>query len=200
MVETDQRYVDRLLAAYGDGLFDDEPRAHFPEHSIELEVVLLQYLYPEVPFRIVPLLVGSFHDRIESRRSPLQAHDIARMVAALQEVERQTPEPVCYLISGDLAHLGPKFGDPPLQDQQLRHSLRRDRELLAHLTAADHERYFQSVAEERDERRICGLSPTYMTLATTRPQHGRVVAFEQFSADDRRESVSFAAATFHRGY
>ena len=41
-------------------LFDD-PCAHLPEHSIELEVVLLQYLFEgRRPFRIVPLLVGSF--------------------------------------------------------------------------------------------------------------------------------------------
>ena len=35
VAETDQRYIDLLVANYGDGLFDDE-LAHLPEHSIEL--------------------------------------------------------------------------------------------------------------------------------------------------------------------
>ena len=34
------------------------------------------------------------------------------MVAALRNAEAAAGEPVCYLISGDLAHIGPKFGDP----------------------------------------------------------------------------------------
>ena len=34
-----------MAARYGDGLFDEELPAHYPEHSIELEVVFLQYLF-----------------------------------------------------------------------------------------------------------------------------------------------------------
>src|SRR5262249_29519398 len=60
---TDQGYIDCLVRHYGDGLFDDELMAHLPEHSIELEVVFLQYLYEDLrPIRIVPLVVGSFED------------------------------------------------------------------------------------------------------------------------------------------
>src|SRR5262249_35023684 len=63
VARTDQDYIDRLVKHYGDGLFDDELRAHLPEHSIELEVVVLQYLYERVrDIRIVPLVVGSFYD------------------------------------------------------------------------------------------------------------------------------------------
>ena len=48
--------------------------AHLPEHSIELEVVLLQYLYEgKRPFRIVPLVVGSFHDCVDSGTEPSRA-------------------------------------------------------------------------------------------------------------------------------
>src|SRR6202011_3580482 len=62
IARTDQAYIDRLAAHYGDGLFDD-PVAHLPEHSIELEVVFLQFWYNQRrPFRIVPLVVGTFQD------------------------------------------------------------------------------------------------------------------------------------------
>src|SRR5262249_55519986 len=73
VVPTDQAFADRLVESYGDGLFDD-PFAHVPEHSIELEVVFLQYLFEKVrPIRIVPLVVGSFHDRVESGDEPMDA-------------------------------------------------------------------------------------------------------------------------------
>ena len=69
IARTDQAYIDRLVRHYGDGLFDDE-LAHLPEHSIELEVVFLQYLYEgRRPFRIVPLVVGSFDDCVAKGKS-----------------------------------------------------------------------------------------------------------------------------------
>src|SRR5262249_43477378 len=94
VVPTDQAYINRLVAHYGDGLFDDEA-AHLPEHSIELEVVFLQYLYENRrPFRIVPLLVGSFQDCILLRNAPSARLDIGRMIAALRRAEEETSEPI----------------------------------------------------------------------------------------------------------
>src|SRR5262249_11312236 len=45
ILPTDQDHIDRVVRHYGEGLFDDELQAHLPEHSIELEVVLLQWYY-----------------------------------------------------------------------------------------------------------------------------------------------------------
>jgi AmmeMemoRadiSam system protein B len=197
-VETDQASVDRIEQHYGDGLFDD-PFAHLPEHSIELEVVLLQYLLEERgPFRIVPLLVGSFRDCVQGERDPARAADIARMVSALRAAEAAAGESVCYLISGDLAHIGPKFGDPdPVSEAQLTASRERDEAILTQLSAADPAGYFGVIAAEGDERRICGLSPTWLTLAATQPCTGRVLHYGRHVAPDGHESVSFAAAAFY---
>jgi len=110
VVPTDQDYIDRLVGPFGAGLFDDEWLAHLPEHSIELEVVILQYLYEgKRPIRIVPLVVGSFFDCIAGGVQPTTKPDIARMVESLRRAEADTAEPICYIISGDLAHIGPSF-------------------------------------------------------------------------------------------
>lgn len=197
--ETDQSYVDRLVKHYGDGLFDD-PVAHLPEHSIELEVVLLQYLLehrPE-PFRIVPLLVGSFGDCVDAGRPPSDAADISRMVSALRKAEEEAGEEVCYLISGDLAHIGPKFRDPkPVDEPWLKVSRSQDEKILDQLAAADPTGYFDVIAAEGDERRICGLPPTWLTLAAVRPLHGRVLHYNQYAHPTGHESVSFASAAFY---
>lgn len=195
-VETDQAFVDRIVSRYGDGLFDD-PAAHVPEHSIELELPPLQFLYDE-PVRIVPLLVGSFGDGVEENRPPVDAPDVRRMADTLAAAEMEAGEPVCYLISGDLAHIGPKFDDPlPLDDARLGASRTQDERLMAALTRADADGYFRVIADEADERNICGLPPTYLTLLAARPTAGRVLHYQQFVAADRSESVSFAAAAFY---
>jgi hypothetical protein len=196
---TDQTYIDRLVAHYGDGLFDDEI-SHLPEHSIELEVVFLQYLYEKKrAIRIVPLVVGSFQDCVETGLSPAAQNDIRRMVEALRKVEEETDEPICYLISGDLAHIGPKFGDAaPVGNRTLEQSEKQDRALLRHAEAIDMPAYFEVLAREKDARRICGFPPTYTLLEALRPSRGSLFHYDQYVQPRGNESVSFASMAFYR--
>jgi AmmeMemoRadiSam system protein B len=200
IVPTDQAFLDRLVHHYGDGLFADEWLAHFPEHSIELEVVLLQYLYEgERPIRIVPLVVGSFHDSVLTGDSPLVQEDIERMVAALRQVEAETSEPICYIISGDLAHIGPKFNDgEELSAALLDHSRAQDQALLRHAEAADPLAYFRVIAAEADARNICGLPPSFLTLEALRPSSGKLLHYDRYLHPRGHESVSFASMAFYR--
>jgi AmmeMemoRadiSam system protein B len=197
VVETDQDYVQRIAEAYGDGVFAD-PLAHAPEHSIELEVVLLQFLLGQKrPFKIVPLLVGSMQDCVEEQADPSAKEDIARMVKVLRQVEEQSQEPVCYVISGDLAHIGPKFDDPrPVDAPWLAESRDKDQRVLQALQAADSRRFFQTIAAEGNARRICGLSPTWLALQVAQPAHGQTLHYQQYVHPEGYESVSFAAAAF----
>ncbi len=197
-VPTDTEYVDRIAAHYGDGVFDDELEAHIQEHSIEFQAVLLQYvLSGKRPFTIVPLLIGSFHECIEAGLPPSCRHDIQRMIEALKRAE--AGKRVCYLASGDLAHIGPKFGDPRLVDDPwLDLSRRQDHRLLERAAAVDLDGFFQVVVDERDTRRICGFPPTYTLLAALEPGRGRVLHYDQYVAPDGQESVSFASVAFYR--
>ena len=198
IVRTDQHYIDRLVRHYGDGLFDDEI-AHLPEHSIELEVVFLQYLYENRrPFRIVPLLVGSFQDAVQSGVPPRVQPDIGRLIEALRRTEAEIGEPVCYLISGDLAHLGPKFGDAhPVGESLLKQSWQQDQALLRCAEAGDPCGFFRLIAEESDRRRICGLAPLYTVLEAAGRSHGRLLHYDQYVHPLGHECVSFASVAFY---
>ena len=197
---TDQTYIDGLVKHYGDGLFDDELMAHMPEHSIELEIVFLQYLFEgKKSFRVVPLVVGSFQDAVNERTAPSKQDDIKRMVEALRAMERETKEDICYLISGDLAHIGPKFGDYcPAAGSWLDDSRESDQAILRQAEAADPTGYFNVIAAENDCRRICGLPPTYMVLEALRPGSGKVLHYDQYVHPRGHESVSFASVAFYR--
>jgi AmmeMemoRadiSam system protein B len=196
---TDPPFIDRLVAGYGDGLFDDELMAHLPEWSVELEVVFLQYLFAgKRPIRIVPLVVGSFHDSVLLSSPPAERDDVGRMVAALREATAAAGEPVCTIISGDLAHVGPKFGDEGLlTDDFLAHSREQDQSILARAAATDPAGYFGVIADEQDARRICGLPPTYTVLEALRPGRGKVLHYDQYVHPHGHESVSFASVGFY---
>ncbi|MCS7159687.1 MAG: AmmeMemoRadiSam system protein B [Gemmatales bacterium] len=198
IVQTDKRYIQHLADAYGDGLFDDEP-AHWPEHSIELQVLFLQYCFPDTPFRIVPIAVGSFQDCIEQARLPEEVPDIAQMLAALKIAERESGARVFYISSGDLAHIGPKFGDAQAVDEEwLLHSRQRDQRLLDCLASADRHAFFETLVEEGDQRRICGFPPTYTLMSVLEPTSGRLVHYDQYVASNGFESVSFASLIFYK--
>jgi AmmeMemoRadiSam system protein B len=198
LVETDQEYVNRIAGHYGGGLFDDVT-AHLPEHSIELEVVLLRFLLTDRrPFKIVPLLTGSIQDCVWSGINPGEADDIARMVTALRAAEAACAGPVCYVISGDLAHIGPKFGDnQKAAGPWLDESRAKDTSILNSLETASPRAFFDVIAAEQNARRICGLSPAWLTLEAVRPAAGRVLHYQQFVHPQGHESVSFAAAAFY---
>lgn len=197
-VETDQAHIDRIVKHYGDGLFDD-PYAHAIEHSIELEVVGMQYAFGDRPFRIVPLLVGSFFDCVKNHKRPSERADIAKMIRSLGRAEAEAGEPVCYVISGDLAHIGPKFDDEDLVDEDiLRHSKLQDDLLLQRATAVDADGYFDVIAGEDDCRRICGLPPTYVALGAAKPSAGKLLHYGRYVHPEGFESVSFASMAFER--
>ena len=112
IVPTDRQYVERIAEAAGEELFDDE-LVHRAEHSIEFQVVFLQYvLGKKRPFSIVPILVGSFHDHLERGIDPIEDPEVRRFVDALRAAEAASGKNVAYIGGIDLCHVGPEFGDP----------------------------------------------------------------------------------------
>jgi hypothetical protein len=161
---------------------------------------LLQYLYENVrPIRIVPLVVGSFHDCVQNGASPLARADIAGLVHAIKKAEEEAKEPICYLISGDLAHIGPKFVQGQrLDDSLLRTSYHQDQALLRHAAAIDTAGYFRVIANENDARNICGLPPTFAAIEAVRPRRGKLLHYYRYIHPHGHESVSFASMAFYR--
>jgi MEMO1 family protein len=200
LATTDRGYVDRLAAASGADLFEDE-LTHRTEHSIEFQVVFLQYLLGgRRPFRIVPILVGSFHDLMDAGTDPIDDPEVRRFVAALREAEASESEAgrsVAYIGGIDLCHVGPEFGDPgPLDADTLDRVRQFDAAMLGHAAANDPASWFASAARIRNRWRVCGLAAAYTMLHAMGPARGRLLQYDQ-AVDDRRTCcVSFASLAF----
>ncbi|MBI2001700.1 MAG: AmmeMemoRadiSam system protein B, partial [candidate division NC10 bacterium] len=144
-VETDQEFVDRLLASVGDQYLEDE-LAHRGEHSIEFQAVFLRHRTPSAsPVRIVPILCGSLHQFIEDRRSPSEGRDIEGFLAAVRDTMAGLGGRSLVLASADLTHVGPRFGDPrQITPGQLREVADADHEMLETIEAGDAEAFFRA--------------------------------------------------------
>jgi len=205
IVETDRKFAARLsgiLASTPGGaelnLAADE-LAHRTEHSIEFQAVFLQYLLGgRRPFQIVPVLTGSFHELVSSGSSPAESPQVGAFVSAMRKAVAEHPGKVCYISSGDLAHLGRRFGDAKLLDQaRLEEQSVDDLKLLDAACRVDAEAFFQHVAGQGDRNRICGLSPTYTLLAAARPARGEFLKYSQAVEPDGTSCVSFASLAFY---
>jgi len=196
VVETDQEFMDRLLAGAGEGYLGEEV-AHRGEHSIEFQAVFLRHRLPAAhPVRIVPILCGSFHRFVEERRSPGEAPEIEAFVAILREAMATLGGRTVILASADLAHVGPRFGDPrAITPGQLREVGEADREMLAAVEAGDAEAFYRAVSRDGDRRRICGLPPIYTLLRLLPGASGRLLRYSQWA--DPQGTVTFAAVALY---
>jgi AmmeMemoRadiSam system protein B len=204
-VQTDRKFISKLaanLAAMpGAGelnLFADE-LAHRPEHSIEFQAVFLQYLLGDRrPFTIVPVLTGSFHSFIAGKSSPAESPEVRAFVDAMRKTAADFAGRVCYISSGDLAHIGQRFGDREfLNATRLTDQAEHDRALLEAACRPDADSFFRQIAAEADRHRICGLSPTYTLLKVTQPKRGELLKYDQAVELDGTACVSFASAVFY---
>jgi AmmeMemoRadiSam system protein B len=195
---TDRSYVDALAAIAGRDLFDDE-LTHRTEHSIEFQVVFLQYLLGgRRDFTIVPILVGSFHDLMERGIDPIRDPEVSRFIEALRTVEAGRGKSVAYIGGIDLCHVGPEFGDASPVDRILQEQVRRfDGEMLDRAAAGDAEGWFRTAGAIGNRWRVCGLAATYTFLHAIGPSRGRLLKYEQALDDRRTCCVSFASMAFH---
>jgi AmmeMemoRadiSam system protein B len=198
VVPTNRAYVDRIAALAGRDLFDDE-LSHRTEHSIEFQVVFLQYvLGGRRDFSIVPILVGSFQDLMQKGVDPIADADVSRFVQALRAAEAASDERVAYIGGIDLCHVGPEFGDSAPVEPWLQEQVRQfDSAMLERAAACDPGGWFRTAANIGNQLRVCGLAATYTMLHAIGPVQGRLLNYKQAIDDRRTCCVSFASMAFH---
>jgi AmmeMemoRadiSam system protein B len=120
---------------------------------------------------------------------------VPRFLDALADAVAATGRRVAYVAGADLAHVGPRFGDPePVSAAELQRVAREDREMLATVEAGDAAAFFDSAARDGDRRRICGLSPIWALLRATGGRRGTVRRYGQWP--DPAAVVTYASVVF----
>ena len=170
--------------------------AHRMEHSIEFQAVFLQYLFAaRREIRIVPVLASFAHEAIAERRRPEDDPRVERFLEALGEVVAAAGRRTIFIAGADLAHVGPRFGDPrPVTPAELEGLARDDRATLASVEACDPAALFDDAARDGDARRICGLSPIWALLRSLGGGAGTLRRYAQWP--DPEGVVTFASVTF----
>src|ERR671923_1069988 len=204
-VETDKDFVNRLAAQSPEDHFVDE-YLHRGEHSLEFQVVFLKYVaqqraaltgQPERPFKIVPILVSSFHSMVIQQRAPEKNSAVGSFLRALREAADKEARQICFIAGVDLAHVGQQFGDrEPITADFLKWVETQDHDLVDRLLALDAPGFFNQIAKDQDRRRICGFSPLYSLIHLLDGVEGRHLKYGQAFTPETGSAVTFTSLIF----
>jgi AmmeMemoRadiSam system protein B len=196
VLETEKGLVEALVRATGDRFLNDE-FTHRSEHSIELQVVFLQYLFGgRGDISIVPILCSLNEEARHKDSSPGQMAEVTDFLEALKETISTYGKRVLVIASADLSHIGPRFGDPFYVDtQHLEATAQEDLATIKLIEVGDAEGFFADVQKDGNRRKICGLAPIYALLKVIQSSKGRLLKYGQWP--DPMGMVSFASIGFY---
>ncbi len=174
--------------------------AHKSEHSVEFQVLFLQYVLKKLGMEsgptIVPLLCSFGFRDVAPGGDPAFSR-IQEFASALRRTTKESGLQACTIASADLAHLGPRYGDPRgIAAAQLPMAKARDLEMLAPVERGDAEGFASWIRGEEDGRRVCGFGPIYTLLKSMGPSKGAVIKHGCAPVDQNGSVVSFVSMVF----
>ena len=188
VLPTDVEAVDGVADALGGEAAFDEELHHANEHSIELALVWMHHFMGGRAVEVVPILCGSFHRFVIGEEDPESDDRIGAAIEALRRAAagRRT----LVIAAGDLAHVGPAFGDArPLDAVRMADVASRDDETISAIRGGDAASVMSGARREMDARRLCGLPPIYMALRYLERASGEAVGYAQCPADESGGSI-----------
>ena len=196
-LDTDQEFVATLEKGCSFDPFAEE-MVHRAEHSLELQMVFLRYVFGSSrPIKVVPILCSSFHEFVDNGFSPMQDSRVSSFLHSLKTAIDLRKEGTCVLASADLAHMGPRFGDrSPLGEPDWKWIAREDGQMIGQIEKMDGEAFFEEIRRDKNRRRICGVSAIYALLTAIEASEGRLLKYDQWP--DPQGTVTFASLGFYR--
>jgi MEMO1 family protein len=166
--------------------------AHYKEHSLEFHLLFLQRILGDKSFKIVPILTGSPAHYFNENTIPESNEKYKNTIDAIKNAIISSGKKVLILSSGDLSHVGRKFGDEfPAVTEQIRVK-HEDESLIEMITKADKNAFFTEVTDAGDKNKICGTAPFYAALSLVDSKEVMAAGYNQWQEEETESMVSFA--------
>ncbi len=199
--DIDDEALAQFVSQAGDAIVEED-YCHHAEHSIEFQVLFLQYHFKQ-PFRILPILCGPFVESLMTGKPPESIDGNRRVFDALAELHTKRDDLV-WILGVDMAHIGTRYGhrEPVRAGEGVMAEIaEHDQRRLERICDGDAEGFFDLVHPGGDELNWCGYSPIYTFLRSVGSAvklKGDVRAYEQWNIDES-SVVSFGAMHFSGG-
>ncbi len=177
---------------------------HRTEHSVEFALLFLQYIQARAelpPFQVVPVLLGSVDHHLNEGRNPLHSPEVANELEALRAAVSASGKRALYVLSVDLAHIGPKFGDQARVDDAAAAACEStDRDLLGYVQRFDAAGFFRKLKADGNARNVDAVAGLFSlhSLLPGAVRHGDLLSYGQNRQEDTGSLVSYASMAFYQ--
>ncbi len=187
-VRVDQHFARELVAK---GTIKENNKIHINEHSIEVQIPFLQFIFRKniEKLKILPILIGSDITRKE----------LKNLAIDIKEVAMDMNKKITVIISSDFTHYGSNYGYIPFESERQKNIYALDNKAIDFIKNLDAEGFLDFV--EQEQMTICGAIPIYLLLNIIKDTD---VLLEQYytSADldpnsNYKNSVSYASIVFN---
>jgi AmmeMemoRadiSam system protein B len=170
---------------------------HAREHSVELQVAWLQFLWGAENFSIAPFLCPDPCGPTGMAPRDGIGVDLRHFSDALTEQLTAAEGDTLVIAGADFSHVGGSFGDErDLDDEFLEHVRRADRRALDHLEWGDPDGFVRAIAERENPTRICSAGCMFALASALPGARGRVLRYHQAVDRDEQCCVTCAAVVF----
>jgi hypothetical protein len=194
-VSTDKKSIE-LLRKTGKGIIAPDDFAHRSEHSLEFQIIFLQYLFGNT-FSIIPVLFGSFHKLLSSFSRPLDIpllKDVLDVFKVFLDEERTETLAVAGV---DFSHVGPKFGHMQSARSMLAETRTQDKRLMDAVCRNDVEAFWEETLRSGGRFNVCGFSTISCLLEICPRAGGVVLGYDIWEEEVTQSAVSFAAVALY---
>lgn len=168
-------------------------RAHRIEHSIEQHLIFLNHLWDH-DFSMIPILVGGL-DELFYKADGFQGQQVENFTGLLTDMFAKD-EDTFFLISGDLAHIGKKFGDDKPAKELFEDIRDFDDSFLNHGASGSPQKLLDLMSKKYDPYRICGYPPLYSFLRSLPGLKGKILSYDIWDESERESGVSFGSILY----
>ena len=188
------RGLAEALRTTGADWFQDD-LAHQQEHCLEFQMPFLQdAVSSQKTFSMLPVLCNF---SALSLREPEVRAEVDRFVGALTTACEAAGASPCIIASGDLGHIGMRYGDSsPPTDFSFHRCMQNDLAMLKYVEELKPDEFAEFVQKENDSRRISGFAPIYTLLRLMSAEQGEVLRYDRGITDQFNSTVTYASIVF----
>lgn len=193
---TDREFIAALEQSCEADLCEHE-FDHLREHSVELQVLILQHLLGPNNFQIVPVLCQDPCGPTGTGPYDGKGVDLHVFADALGRLIRKDDKPTLIIAGADLSHVGRRFGDARDLDQSFLAEIERyDRKALVAVSNNDHKNFLNTLTDARNQTRVCSVGCIYALMTALPDARAELLRYHQ-AADIKTETcVTCAAVAF----
>jgi len=187
----DSQLMAALRTRCGEALFEHR-FDHQHEHSVELQIMLLQKLLGPERIHIVPLLCPDACEVQDEGGSPRPS--LTDVAETLRDAVRQSSDPICIVAGADFSHVGRRFGDDRNLDRDFLQEVEQyDRRLLHRIERNDPEGMLESLRQARNPTKVCSSGCLYIALAALPDAKVELLRYHQAANPEIETAVTSAA-------